>query len=194
MAKIRIYEIAKELKVQSKEVVKFLKEKNINDKVASSSIEGETIAMVRNQFAAEGGKGQKPEAGEKGTGTGKPEPARKQQESPKAGEPQKAGKSQKAGETQKTGEPKKVEETRKEEGARMSEEPKKVTEGKGLGICCQNDVHYQGLNEWQPQTSRGKGGRSSWPQCACSRLPGTEAVDRLLSKWRFCRGYIKFFV
>ena len=133
MAKIRIYEIAKELKVQSKEVVKFLKEKNINDKVASSSIEGETIAMVRNQFAAEGGKGQKPEAGEKGTGTGKPEPARKQQESPKAGEPQKAGKSQKAGETQKTGEPKKVEETRKEEGARMSEEPKKVTEGKGLG-------------------------------------------------------------
>ena len=27
MAKIRIYEIAKELKVQSKEVVKFLKEK-----------------------------------------------------------------------------------------------------------------------------------------------------------------------
>ncbi len=47
MAKIRIYEIAKELKIQPKEVVGFLKEKNIEGKVASSSIEDETIAMVR---------------------------------------------------------------------------------------------------------------------------------------------------
>ena len=47
MAKVRVYEIANELNIQSKEVIKFLEEKNITGKVASSSIEDETIAMVR---------------------------------------------------------------------------------------------------------------------------------------------------
>ena len=52
MAKVRIYEIAKELKIQPKEVVEFLKEKNITGKVASSSIEDDTITMVKNKFIA----------------------------------------------------------------------------------------------------------------------------------------------
>ncbi len=52
MAKVRVYEIANELNIQSKEVIKFLEEKNITGKVASSSIEDETIAMVRAKFGS----------------------------------------------------------------------------------------------------------------------------------------------
>ncbi len=50
MAKIRVYELAKELNIQPKEVIKFLESKNITKKVASSSIEDEAIAMVRAKF------------------------------------------------------------------------------------------------------------------------------------------------
>ncbi len=52
MAKVRVYEIANELNIQSKEVIKFLEEKNITGKVASSSIEDEAIALVRAKFSA----------------------------------------------------------------------------------------------------------------------------------------------
>ena len=34
MAKIRVYELANELKIQSKDVIKFLEEKNITGKTA----------------------------------------------------------------------------------------------------------------------------------------------------------------
>ena len=60
MAKIRIHEIAKELKIQSKDVIEFLKEKNIFGKVANSSIEDDVIAMVRNKFV--GGKTEAPKS------------------------------------------------------------------------------------------------------------------------------------
>ncbi len=50
MAKIRVYELAKELNIQPKEVIKFLESKNISKKVASSSIEDEAIDMVRARF------------------------------------------------------------------------------------------------------------------------------------------------
>ena len=46
MAKVRIYEIANELKIQSKDVIEFLKEKNIFKKTASSSIEDDVPAAV----------------------------------------------------------------------------------------------------------------------------------------------------
>lgn len=51
MAKIRVYELANELKIQSKDVIAFLKEKNITGKTASSSIEDDTITMVKNKFS-----------------------------------------------------------------------------------------------------------------------------------------------
>ncbi len=51
MAKVRIYEIAKELKIESKDVIGFLKEKNIEGKVASSSIGDEEISLVKKRFA-----------------------------------------------------------------------------------------------------------------------------------------------
>ncbi len=52
MAKMRIYALANELNMESKEVIKFLTEKNITGKVASSSVEDEVIEMVRKRFAA----------------------------------------------------------------------------------------------------------------------------------------------
>ena len=117
MAKIRIYEIAKELKIQAKEVLEFLKEKDIQGKVASSSIEDEAIAMVRNRFTAGNEKPQKAQEEEKKASTGK-------SSAPKVQEPKKGEGPKKAGEI------KKIEETKKEEGANMSEEPKKAGEVK----------------------------------------------------------------
>ena len=51
MAKVRLHELAKELNIQSKDIIKFLEEKNITGKVASSSIEDDTISMVKTKFS-----------------------------------------------------------------------------------------------------------------------------------------------
>ena len=58
MAKVRIYEIANELNIQSKDVIEFLKEKNIVKKTASSAIEDDVIDMVKKKF--NGGKADSP--------------------------------------------------------------------------------------------------------------------------------------
>ena len=49
MAKIRIHEIAKELNVESKEVVSFLQEKGFDVK-AQSSIEDDAVDLVKKKF------------------------------------------------------------------------------------------------------------------------------------------------
>ena len=59
MAKVRVHELAKELNIQSKDIIKFLEEKDITGKVASSSIEDDVIAMVKEKFS---GKAEKEEA------------------------------------------------------------------------------------------------------------------------------------
>ena len=70
MAKVRIYEIANELKIQSKDVIEFLKEKNIIKKTASSAIEDDVIDMVKKRF--NGGK----------TDSSNPVAGKKKEESP----------------------------------------------------------------------------------------------------------------
>ena len=51
MAKVKVHEIAKELNIQSKEVLQFLRdEKNIEIKSHMSSIEDDVISMVRSKF------------------------------------------------------------------------------------------------------------------------------------------------
>lgn len=50
MAKVRIHALAKELDVQSKDVISFLAEKNIEAKTASSSVEEDVAEMVKKQF------------------------------------------------------------------------------------------------------------------------------------------------
>ena len=78
MAKVRIYEIANELKIQSKDVIEFLKEKNIMKKTASSAIEDDVIDMVRGKF--NGGKSEsrkpRPESAGQSFGKSKEEPVK----------------------------------------------------------------------------------------------------------------------
>ncbi len=50
MAKMKVHELAKELEIQSKDVITYLKEKGMEVKAAQSSIEDEAIALVRGRF------------------------------------------------------------------------------------------------------------------------------------------------
>ena len=61
MAKVRIHALAKELEVQSKDVIQFLTEKNIEVKSASSSVEEDVAGMVKARFAAQGKSAEKAE-------------------------------------------------------------------------------------------------------------------------------------
>lgn len=54
MSKMKIYELAKELNKSSKELMKFLAEKNIEAKSHMSSLEDETVDMVKNAFKKAG--------------------------------------------------------------------------------------------------------------------------------------------
>ena len=51
MAKMKVHELAKELDIQSKDVIAFLQEKGLDVKAAQSSIEDDAIEMVRKKFA-----------------------------------------------------------------------------------------------------------------------------------------------
>ncbi|MCI8484770.1 MAG: translation initiation factor IF-2 [Lachnospiraceae bacterium] len=135
MAKVRIYEIAKELKIQSKDVIEFLKGKNI-DKKASSAIEDEVIDMVKGRFAGAAAEASKPETPKKTeTGNAKSESVKDRKEEPKKEEnlsvkKEETGKKEGA-EAAKTEESKKTEsvpkETRKEEAGKeeAAERPRK---------------------------------------------------------------------
>ncbi|MFI3237200.1 MAG: translation initiation factor IF-2 N-terminal domain-containing protein, partial [Lachnospiraceae bacterium] len=50
MAKTKIYELAKELNVSSKEVIGYLHEKGVEGKVAQSAIEDSMVSNVKNKF------------------------------------------------------------------------------------------------------------------------------------------------
>ena len=51
MAKMKVHELAKELEIQSKDVIAFLQEKGIEVKAAQSSVEDEHVAMVKGHFS-----------------------------------------------------------------------------------------------------------------------------------------------
>lgn len=61
MAKVRIHALAKELEVQSKDVIQFLTEKNIEVKSASSSVEEDVAGIVKAHFSAQGKSAEKAE-------------------------------------------------------------------------------------------------------------------------------------
>lgn len=50
MAKFRVYELAKELEVQNKEILNFLQEKGMEVKSAQSSVEDDVAGMIRSRF------------------------------------------------------------------------------------------------------------------------------------------------
>jgi len=53
MAKMKVYELAKELDIQSKDVISFLQEKGVEVKAAQSSVEEEQVNLVQNRFGKE---------------------------------------------------------------------------------------------------------------------------------------------
>ena len=66
MAKRKVHELAKELEVQSKDILSFLQEKGIEAKAAQSSVDEEAAMLVRRAFGKGGsGGGGKPEAAAK---------------------------------------------------------------------------------------------------------------------------------
>ena len=65
MAKFKVYELAKELDKQSKEIISFLQEKGIEVKAAQSSVDDEAAALVRKHFGAS--QAEKPQEVKQGT-------------------------------------------------------------------------------------------------------------------------------
>ena len=53
MAKMKVHELAKELQKQSKEILAFLQEKGIEAKAPQSTLEEDTVALVRKSFGAD---------------------------------------------------------------------------------------------------------------------------------------------
>ena len=47
MAKVRVHELAKELNIQSKDIISFLTENNIEKKVPASGMEDSEVEMVK---------------------------------------------------------------------------------------------------------------------------------------------------
>ena len=56
MAKMKVHELAKELQKQSKEILAFLQEQGIEAKAPQSTLEEDTVALVKKSFGADTGK------------------------------------------------------------------------------------------------------------------------------------------
>ena len=65
MAKIKVHELAKELEVQSKDILSFLQGKGIEAKAAQSSIDEEASQLVRSAFSKEAKSGNRAETPKK---------------------------------------------------------------------------------------------------------------------------------
>ena len=59
MAKMKVFKLAEELGLQSKEIIAFLQGKGYEVKVAQSSIEDEAIGETRKHFGAKAGSTEK---------------------------------------------------------------------------------------------------------------------------------------
>ena len=103
MAKIKVHELAKELELQSKDILNFLQEKGIEAKAAQSSLEEDAAALVRNSLGKK--KAAAPAAQKAPVNTENAKPAEEKAQAP-AGEA-------KAQETKVSEETKSTEETKK---------------------------------------------------------------------------------
>ena len=54
MAKVKVYELAKELNINSKEIINFLSEKKIEVKSHMSNLEDASIELIRGKYAKKG--------------------------------------------------------------------------------------------------------------------------------------------
>ena len=176
MAKVRIYEIANELNIQSKDIIEFLKEKNILKKTASSAIEGDVIDMVKGKFTKRKPERQEPETEKKkeaakGKGalaeTAKEEASKPGREEPSKGE---HGKTE-GGKAETVRE--KEEAVKQESGKEESERPKKkssitaVFNPQNSKTAPKRSAKPQGERNGKPQgdrNNRSQGERSGKPQ------------------------------
>ena len=176
MAKVRIYEIANELNIQSKDIIEFLKEKNILKKTASSAIEGDVIDMVKGKFTKRKPERQEPETEKKkeaakGKGaqaeTAKEEASKPGREEPSKGEHGKTegGKAATVREKEEAVKP--------ESGKEESERPKKkssitaVFNPQNSKTAPKRSAKPQGERNGKPQgdrNNRSQGERSGKPQ------------------------------
>ncbi len=123
MAKVRVYELAKELGVSNREILDFLAEQNVEATSHSSSVDEDVALLVRNKF---GDKAEEKPAEKK---TEKPaekkteKPADKKQTAAKAGEPEKTKKPENPEKTVKTADTQKS--SRVEPAEEKKERPKK---------------------------------------------------------------------
>ena len=62
MAKMKVHELAKELGIQSKEIIGLLQDKGYEIKAAASGLEEEHINIVKGAFAKAGGEAKATEA------------------------------------------------------------------------------------------------------------------------------------
>lgn len=83
MAKVRVHELAKELNIQSKDIISFLTENNIEKKVPASGMEDSEVEMVKNKFMKKESKAivnSEPEQKAKEEGAAKEHPDRPKKE------------------------------------------------------------------------------------------------------------------
>ena len=85
MAKMKVHELAKELEIQSKDVLAFLQEKGYEVKAAQSSVEDDQIALVKGHF----GKAEAPKAAPKAEVKQETTPAKETVQADKPAEPKK---------------------------------------------------------------------------------------------------------
>ncbi len=119
MAKMRVYELAKQLDVTSKDIIGFLAENGIEVK-SQSGIEGETMALVEKKFKKEGAQ----------TATEKPADAKKAAEAKKTAEVEKHAESKKTAETEKPADSQKTTESEKPADSKKTAESEKPAEEK----------------------------------------------------------------
>ncbi|MBO5347534.1 MAG: translation initiation factor IF-2 N-terminal domain-containing protein, partial [Lachnospiraceae bacterium] len=52
MGKMRVYELAKELNIQNKDIIAYLEENGVKGKVPANTLEEDIVAKVKQKFAA----------------------------------------------------------------------------------------------------------------------------------------------
>lgn len=159
MAKMKVHELAKELEIQSKEIITYLKEKGMEVKAAQSSIEDEAIALVRGRFKT-GGKDVEATAKEAALVTDTPA-ERKTVENTPAAEKKVMEKEEKAAAPEKAGTAKSVPERRPAAENTKAEEPPKKKK-KIIIINNSGNSKMQGNRNGDRNADRG--GRDRRPQ------------------------------
>ncbi len=152
MGKIKVYELAKELNIQSKDIVSFLQVNGIEGKVAQSALEEDQANMVKKKFAASAPKTEAAET-----------VAKAETEKQEAKEP--AAKNEKAEEKETVAEGKRVKAEEKipaakAEAVREEEAPKKK---KRIVIVGNPQNSKSGMNMPQDRPSRPAQDRTSRP-------------------------------